>query len=218
MERRESRLIRDALEAVLAPERAARAFAEALRSMPEAFDSLEDTVAFVDGPIRRAVVAVHGAAGDDVVDDLLRAFTTDRPARRRDEDSTQEIRLDERVHVFILSSGESLAQILTRETPFAEITIVTYDDEPGVRRAIGLRAPGIVVVDGADFPKIEPSDLPSVFRALPPSTVRAVWATDAPYGAAAVAALVASSVAFTPLDRREGISPVVDLVRARAKA
>ena len=71
------------------------------------------------------------------------------------------------------------------------------------------------LIDGASFPLIEPSDLPEILGALPPTSVRAVWGTDTPYGAAAVAELTAKRVAFTPLDRREGVTPVVDLVRAR---
>ncbi|MBX7196401.1 MAG: hypothetical protein K1X94_30385 [Sandaracinaceae bacterium] len=217
MRRPELRLIRDALEAVLSPELAAATVDEAVRAMPNALSSPAELVALVNGPLRTALTKRQGSAADDVIDDLLRVLVARTPSpKTSSQDITREIMLETaQVFVFVLSSSEALAGELERVLGTQLVATLTYDEPQRVRKAIGFKPPSIVLIDGASFPLIEPSDLPEILGALPPTSVRAVWGTDTPYGAAAVAELTAKRVAFTPLDRREGVTPVVDLVRAR---
>ncbi len=215
MEQRELRLIRDALEAVLAPELAREVIEAARRQMPDALDAPENVVRFVDGPIRRAITRVHGAAGDDIVDDLLGMLVPEERHRRPSEEVTREVRLDAQLLVIVLSSSEELARALDARFEPGAVTVVAYDDVEGPRRAAKLRAAAMVLIDGASFPRIELADIPDALALFAPETLRAVWATDAPYGASVVSILAARHVSFTPLDRREGITPIVDLVRAR---
>lgn len=216
MKRPELRLIRDALEAVLSPELAAGTLDQALRAMPDALASSSETVALVHGPLRAALTKHHGAAADDVIDDLLRMLVSRAPAPSgRAQDATREIALVAQVLVFVLSSSEQLAEAIQQGLGTEHVTTLTYDEAARVRKAIAFKAPAIAIVDGAGFPRIEPSSVPEILEALPPTSVRAVWGTDTPYGASVVASLASRRAAFTPLDRREGIAPVLDLVRAR---
>lgn len=213
----ELRLIRDALEAVLSPELAATAIDEAVRAMPNALSSPSEIVGLVNGPLRAALAKRHGAAADDVIDDLLRMLVARAPApASRSQDITREMPLETaQVLVFVLSSSEALGTEIEQAVGTDNVATLTWDDPQRLRKAIAFKPPAIVLVDGASFPSIEPSETPDIFAALPPTTVRAVWGTDTPYGAAVLAELAAKRAPFTPLDRREGIAPVVDLVRAR---
>lgn len=213
----ELRLIRDALEAVLSPELAAHTIDEAVRSMPDALSSPSELVALVNGPLRAALARRHGSAADDVIDDLLRVLVSRAPASSsRSQDVTREMPLEPaQVLVFVLSSSEALGGEIERSLGTDHVATLTWDDANRLRKAIAFKPPAIVLVDGASFAPIEPSEMPEIFAALPPTSVRAVWGTDTPYGAAVIGELAAKGAPFTPLDRREGIAPVVDLVRAR---
>lgn len=216
MRRPELRLIRDALEAVLSPELAASTVDEAIRAMPDALSSPDELVALVNGPLRTALARRHGPAADDVIDDLLRVLVSRTPARSVSQDITRELPLETaQVFVYVLSGSEKLGTQIENALGSEMVTTLTYEDVTRLRKAIAFRAPSIVLVDGASFPSIEPSDLPDVFAALPPTTVRAVWGTDTPYGAAVIGELAGRRAPFTPLDRREGVTPILDLVRAR---
>jgi hypothetical protein len=217
MRRPDLRSIRDALEAVLSPEHAASTIDEALRSMPSALSSPNELVGLVNGPLRTALAKRHGAAADDVIDDLLRMLVGRTPSpRTASQDITRELPLESaQVVVFVLSSSETIGTELERALGTHAVATATFDDPPRARKAIAFKAPAIVIVDGASFPSIEPREMPTLLAGLPPTTVRAVWGTDTPYGATVVGELAAKRAPFTPLDRREGIVPIVDLVRAR---
>jgi hypothetical protein len=220
MKRPELRLIRDALEAVLSPELAAATIDEALRSMPTALSSPAELVGLVNGPLRAALAKWHGSAADDVIDDLLRMLVGRSPApRTTSQDITRELPLESaQVFVFVLSASETLGAELERALGTHAVATVTFDDPARVRKALAFKPPAIVIVDGASFPSIEPSEMPSLLGGLPPTTVRAVWGTDTPYGASVIGELASKRAPFTPLDRREGVAPIVDLVRARRLA
>jgi hypothetical protein len=74
--------------------------------------------------------------------------------------------------------------------------------------------PAIVLVDASDFPSIEPTDLAAAMGKAG-EAVRAIWGADLPYGQGVLAAAQRLGIPTTPLDRREGIAPLMDLVRSR---
>lgn len=219
MRRPEHRIVFDALEAVLAPTLVAELLVEACGSDRELPERLADLVTFVHGPLRIGLARRLGPAAHDVVDDVLRALSSaGHDAGRPSAEVTRELPLEvAQVLVFVLSSTETLGGALEQALGSARVTVLTYEDQARVERAFALRPPGIVVLDGADFPPIEPADLPRLFASLPPTTVRAIWGTDTPFGAAALGALLDARAPCTPLDRREGIALLVDLVRSRRR-
>jgi hypothetical protein len=77
------------------------------------------------------------------------------------------------------------------------------------------RASSIVLVDAMEFPPVEPVALAGLLGGLPASTVRAIWGADLAYGSVVLSELIGRGLPATPLDRREGIEPLLDLVRSR---
>ena len=78
-----------------------------------------------------------------------------------------------------------------------------------------LRAkPGLILVDGAQFPHIEPTALVARLAPIAERTLGAVWGGDLPYGHAVLMAAQDAGVGVTPFDRGEGLEPLIDLLRA----
>lgn len=217
MRRPELRLIQSVIESVLAPDLADQTYREALAGRGGEPDSPSGVVDLVHGPLRLALARRLGrSAADDVVDDLLATLMTAAPSRSPSDEGTRELPLQrERVCVLVLSATETLARALEAELGREQLEIGTAATPEATRRWLSTHAPGIVLIDGASFASIEPTSLHALLAPLPTTTVRAIWAVDAPYGAAALGALVDARAPVTPLDRREGLATVVDLIRAR---
>jgi len=219
MKRPELRMIRDALESVLSPALVDSTLEAAIRAAGREPQTPGDLVALVNGPLRAALAGRHGAAADDVIDDLLRALVPAEEARRGSSEITRELPLESaQVLVLVLSSSDTLGLELEHALGTNIVATLTYDEPVRAEKAIAFRPPAIVIIDGATFPLIEPSAMPALLSQLPTTTVRAVWGTDTPYGGAVLAELAARRAVFTPLDRREGIAPILDLIRARRYA
>lgn len=155
---------------------------------------------------------------DDVLT-MIGMLTPSGPgAVRRSGETTREVFVDARpVIVIVVASGASFASRLqgalgaTRVIPVPAATVERMDEQ------LRVAAPQIVLVDAADFAPIEPERLAVFLEKLPATTVRAIWGADLPYGGAVLRAMMARSAHATPLDRREGIEPLLDLVRSRQR-
>lgn len=219
-ERAELRLIRESLESVVAPQVVSSVIFEALSAAGgQIAEGAEGALAFVDGPVRRALQKRLGDDADPIVDELARMLSQIAPAKRpsaRELDVTREVYLDARpVIVFVISSSSGFADQLQAALGEQRVTTVLVPSLEHLHRHLQVAAPPIVLVDAAEFAPIEPDDLASALVRLPSTTVRAIWGADLPFGGAVLRALVARKVPATPLDRREGIDPLLDLVRSR---
>ncbi len=231
LERPELRLVREKLESVLAPELATSILFEALSEvsgMPPA--SGEATLALVEGPLARVLARrVRGAEGQMIVTeltDLLRQIVG--PAQKaplapmtrakvRELEITLEITLDKgAVGVLVLAGKHDLAMRL--EAALGPGRIATRTLSSTAQLEAHLRSdhfPPILLIDSVEFPTIEPVELAKTLQKSPPGTVHAIWGADLAYGSMVLGELVERRVPATPLDRREGIEPFLDLVRSR---
>ena len=78
-------------------------------------------------------------------------------------------------------------------------------------------APPIVIVDASDIPAIPQRVLMRRLAALPSTTACVVWGRELPYGRVLAEATEASGRAWITLEKKEGIAPLLDLVRSRRK-
>lgn len=230
LERPELKLVREKLESLVAPELASSILFEALAEVggrPPA--SGEATLALVEGPLARVLGRrVRGAEADLIIDELVGmlrmivgpAATPIAPMSRaqvRDLEITLEISLDKgAVAVLVLSGREDLAMRLEAALGPGRITTRTFTTHDELSaRVKGGRLPPIVLVDAVEFPSIEPVDLATLLQRSPKGTVHAIWGADLAYGSMVLGELVQRRIPATPLDRREGIEPLLDLVRSR---
>lgn len=219
----ELRVIRESLEALVAPTMVSSAIFDALEDCGgELGPGREGATVFVQGPLRAALARRMGADAHPVIDDVLEMLGVLAPrgpgGMRRSGETTREVFVDARpVIVVVVASGTTFASRLqaalgaTRVIPVPASTLERMDEQ------MRVAAPQIVLVDAADFAPIEPERLAAFLEKLPATTVRAIWGADLPYGGAVLRAMVARAASATPLDRREGIEPLLDLVRSRQR-
>lgn len=230
-ERPELRLVRESLEAVVAPTIVSSVIFEALEhtggQLPGGPGAVRD---LVDGALRDALARRLGGDAHALIDDvvaLLDALTSRSAARaptapppsRPDREVTLEVMLDERpVLVLVVAGSTDLATRLQAALGSARVTAIPTSVLAKLREQIKIGAPQLVLIDAADFAAIEPDELALELAKLPSTAVRAIWGADLPYGAALLRGLVERGAPATPFDRREGIDPMLDLIRSRRSA
>ena len=214
----ELRLVRESLEAVVAPAIVSAVIFEAMAASDGAQDP-DAIVALVGGPLRQALRARVGDDADPTIDGILAMLASIPGAPRRasrEADITREVVLDARpVVVFVVSSAATFAMQLQASLGAARITAVPVPSLDVLTRQAKLGAPHVVLIDAAEFAAIEPDQLAAALEQLSATTVRAIWGADLPFGGAVLRALVARRAPATPFDRREGIDPLLDLIRSR---
>lgn len=219
-EQPELRVIREALDAVLAPTIASAIIFDALAANggvgPE---NPTSALGFVRGHLRHALERRVGSDADETIENLEQVLTmiAQRPKpREHDQEVTREvITVSHPVVVYVISSEPLLASALQNALGQHQVSALHISELEAVLEDSVLGPPQIVLVDGADFPAIEPEELAARLRSLPGPTVRAIWGADLPYGASVLQTMLRERVPATPIDRREGIEPVVDLIRSR---
>lgn len=223
----EIRLIRETLEGVLHPSTAATVFFEALEDTGGALPASPDAVmALVEGPLARRLAE---RVGEDEASSVLGRLTLmllsilpkpgERKVRKRPsrhDEPTRDLMLsDATLPVFVLSGSSSFEAQLKASLGPQIMSTVAAADLPTLEERLSLVPPAIVLIDGSDFPAIEPEDLAEVLARLPSHVLEAVWGADLPYGMAVLDAGQRRGVELTPFDRREGIEPLMDVIRSR---
>ena len=226
----EMRLVREKLESVLSPTLASSVLFDALAEIGGRPPTTgEATLTLVEGPLARVLARrVRGVEGDTILAELvdtLRAVVkpahtpaapTLRPSARELDETLEVVRTEGAVSVMVVAANDNLAMRLEAVLGPGRIftrTLYTRGELEGLLR--GSKFPPIVVIDSVEMPPIEPTDLAMLLGGTPPGTVHAIWGADLAYGSALLARLVERHTPATPLDRREGIEPFVDLVRSR---
>lgn len=220
-ERPELRLVRERLESVLSPSVAGAALFEALGEAPPP-TSARATLSLVEGPLLAALGArIGGDEARHVVDEiataLAHALNEEASGQAPRGDTTLEIPVGGTggLSVIVVSETDAMARQLEGALGSTRICAIAVRSAKGLELALGSTAPGVVIVDAARFAPLEPAQLAATLASLPRSVLRAIWGSDLPYGAATIAECARLGTGVTSLDRREGIAPLVDLVRAR---
>lgn len=217
----EIRLIRETLEGVLHPSAAATMFFAALQEFGGVLPAdAREAIDLVNGPLRHSLVERLGDDGDTVADELAtRLSTIQREVRKRPsrhDEQTKAVSLsDETLPVYILSASKSLVALLHASLGPQVMSPLWVPDAQTLRDRLGQIAPGFVLIDGSDFPAIEPDELARALQSLKPEIVRAMWGADLPYGQGVLDAAHRLGYSLTPFDRREGVEPMLDVIRSR---
>lgn len=217
----EIRLIRETLEGVLHPSAASTLFFEALQDYGGALPAdAREAVDLVNGALRQLLVARLGDDGDAIADELaIRLSTIQREVRKRPsrhDEQTRSVSLsDETLPVYILTASKPLVAQLHASLGPQVMSPLWIPDAPTLRDRLGQIPPGFVLIDASDFPAIEPEELARSLQPLPGEVVRALWGADLPYGMGVMDAAHRLGYSLTPFDRREGVEPMLDVIRSR---
>lgn len=217
----EIRLIRESLEGVLHPSAASTLFFEAMQArggdLPQ---DPREALDLVNGPLRDALREKLGPDGEALADHIgmmlasIGRVVRKRPSRH--DEATRAVNLsDATMAVFILTSSDLLVAQLHASVGPKVITPVHAADHETLIHRLDQLAPSFVLIDASEFPAIEPDDLAQTLERLPSEVVKALWGSDLPYGQGVMAAAHRLGFTLTPFDRREGIEPVIDVIRSR---
>lgn len=226
----EIRLIRETLEGVLHPSTASTVFFEALQETGGALPSTPDEVmALVEGPLARGLA---NRIGEDESETVLGQLTLmllairpkpgeRKPRKRpsRHDEPTRDLLLSEAtLPVYVLSSTPAFEAQLKASLGPEIMSAVPASDLDMLRERLSQIPPAVVLLDASNFPAIEPTDLVDELARLPSQVLKAVWGADLPYGMGVLDAGQKRGVDLTPFDRREGIEPLMDVIRSRRAA
>jgi len=217
----EIRLIRESLEGVLHPSAASTLFFEAMQVRGgELPDGPREALDLVNGPLRDALRDKLGNDGEALADQIgMLLSSIGREVRKRPsrhDEQTRAVNLsDETMPVFVLTASETLVAQLHASVGPKVITPVHAADTATLRQRLAQLAPSFVLIDASEFPAIEPEDLAEQLERLPDEIVKALWGADLPYGQGVMGAAHRLGFTLTPFDRREGIEPVIDVIRSR---
>jgi hypothetical protein len=222
----EIRLIRETLEGVLHPSTASTVFFEALQETGGTLPKTTAEIAtLVRGPLARGLAERLGdepaASVLDQLELMLAAIAPKggrRPRKRpsRHDEPTRSLTLsDQTLPVFVLSGSRAFAEQLKATLGPQVMSAVPAPDAETLRTRLGQIAPALVLVDASDFPAIEPTELIEQLAPLDTQVVKALWGADLPYGQSVLDAAQRRALELTPFDRREGVEPLMDLIRSR---
>jgi hypothetical protein len=136
---------------------------------------------------------------------------------RKDEVTATFVMEERAVPVMIVANGpsfESRLSVALGEQRAAPFTVSSHES---LDRALRELTPPIVVVDASDFPSIDPRKVITAASSLPPTSACVLWGVELPYGRNVARAIATMPRKWVELELREGIAPLLDLVRSRRK-
>lgn len=228
-----SRVLRRALEEALEKHVASTVLFEALDAAGNQIPrTVEDVLHVVRGPLRDALSRrLDAEAAEGLlyrIEEQLSPYDPTTVELDLDEldadtisekDTTIQMRTEDKaVPVVVLSGSGSFAERL--QMTLGENRVATYPthDKDSFDSAVDESDPAVVLIDGTDFPSIEARDVLKMFHVLPPTTARVLWGAELPYGRNLIELLEGDARGWVILELKEGISPLLDLVRSRRNA
>jgi hypothetical protein len=229
-----TRVLRRTLEEALDTRRASSILFEALNAAGKRVPRTHDEVlAVLRGPLRGVLARQlgdeeAGALVGRIESALMPACdpvdTQEVPldelaAQTRLEDATAVFPTEDRaVPILIAAAGRGFEQRVAIALGERRAAPTTVSSHEGLQRALDRPPPAVYLIDATDFPAIDPGRLLNAARALPSTTVCVVWGVDLPFGRNLARAVAAHDRTWVLLELREGIAPLLDLVRSRRKS
>ncbi len=127
----------------------------------------------------------------------------------------QSKRASKTLPVLVLAGSRSFASRLAAALGPNVMSSLFASDTAAMKKRIAQVPPAFVLIDASDVPAIDVNHLAEQLAALETEVVKAVWGVDLPYGASVLVAAQRRGITLTPFDRREGIEPLMDMIRSR---
>jgi len=227
-----TRLLRSTLEESLETHVASTVLFEALGAAgAEVPQSLEEVLRVVRGPLYEVLARrLDGEQAQILVERI-----EEQLAPRPDDPSTVELALDElavqtgredattavptadAVRVLVLASGSGFARRLEVTLGGRRVDAVHVDGPAGLNRALEEGPPAILLLDASDFPAIDRGAVLSTALSLPSTTACVLWGAELPFGRRFVQGIDQQRRRWVVLELREGIAPLIDLIRSRRR-
>lgn len=194
-------------------------------------DTMADVLAIVRGPLQDVLTRRLGHELALELVQLLEArlVTADGPktveqpldglaSETRPEDATAAVPLAERaVRLMVLAGGRGFEHRVGVALGPGRVAPYTVSQTAALAEA-HTTEPHVVLVDATDFPPFGPAELLALTQRLPATTARVLWGAELPYGRSVARAVDGADPRWVLLELREGIDPLLDLIRSRRRA
>jgi len=119
------------------------------------------------------------------------------------------------VSIVVLARTPRLAQRIRTAFGGHRIDIALCSKRHDLAEHLDSLTPEIVIVDGQDAPDLTPQELADLVASAPVATLTVVWASDQPWGSAAVVSLKRIGATFAKVPRSSSVDTMLDYIRAR---
>jgi hypothetical protein len=228
-------ILRDVLERELSPSTTSAVLFEALTNygaeVPETRDALRALARTAIEPalVKRVEAelvarlmgglldALEGSEPEIVITSTpMRDSAPMMPSARTERDETRAVpTVTTPVPVLVIAGGGTFERRLAVALGPRRVAPMTAATIADVRK---YRTCAIVLVDATDFAPVEPVDLADELAGVPETTARVIWGADLPFGRRVLGALSQIGVNAVQLTQRDGIDPLLDLIKARRRA
>jgi hypothetical protein len=220
----EIQIIREALEGMVAPEIAAAVLLEALAPYGGELPDPSTLEAFVERELRPALQKRLRGDTDPVIEHvsslLSKALAASQPPPPKSgwtEATTAQVAIGEGpVSMVVVAGRPSLAMRLRAAVGRHRLAVVAASTAEATQQMLYDAEPTIVLIDATDRPRSEPAAIAQALGKITTDCVAVVWGSRDEYGREIVKLLERTSLRVTPLDEKEGVDPLVDLIRSRS--
>lgn len=217
-------VIREVLEGTLAPEVAAVALFTALEAVDPDPHTRSEWAEFVRAPLREAV---RNRCGDEMARDIAARILVilgghDEPPegqgkKRRSQAPTSKFpTTDGPIRMLIVAASPKLARLL-KGALGSRVAPMILSDPRRMAVFVDDFDPMLVLVDLTNPPRHVES-LPKLSKSLEDSVITAIWDEGSAEGKALTESYEREGRRWMWVDRREGVDPLIDLIRATQTA
>lgn len=152
---------------------------------------------------------------DIVVDEAADESAAEAAEKRPTLVMAGEESLGDTVRVLVIGRTARLAQRIRAAFGSHRVTVAFSGQIDECASRLESFRPSVVMVDGQDAADIRPADVAQLLLEASEATLVLVWASDQPWGSAAVSSLKRNGATFAAIPRSAGVEPMLDYVRAR---
>lgn len=230
----ELQLVRDRLGVAIGDDEAAAVFMASLEVHGGKLPRTSAEIArFIEGPLQETLAQLLGASTAGRIVRRLRVEAAppesqmpgaadaevSGPRLRRtgtsELDATTVGRRTGPVRLVVIAHSTRLAERLRLSVGADDVAVgVASDPQTGGRLALEVDA-SMVIIDGTDVPVGGADDFVDGLGGLPGDALLVLWTEGGPEAERLQSGLEFCSLRVTVLDRREGVQPLIDLVRAQ---
>ena len=136
----------------------------------------------------------------------------------RREDATMAFpTVDRAVRTLVIAANHGFARKLELALGEDRVAPTTVTKLAEIEAAIAAETPPLLIVDATDFPSVDQEALLRIGRALPKTTACVVFGAELPYGKRLVERIERQARPWVTLELREGVAPLLDLIRSRRR-
>lgn len=224
-------VIREALEGIVQPQLASAALFEAVTHYePEELADRETMNTLVTMHLHDALAKRVGADEADAaiehISGLLKMILSKPEPLLEEERNTLEFEAHSTleitrgtgpVQLVVCAVGSRLAAHLSSAVGETRLITATVRDAYEAQIVVEGMEPDIFLFDGANLPPDSPDKLARAVKKASSNMWIVVWSTDMPEERKLLDALNNLDVNVTSFDREEGVDPLLDLIRSRAR-